>query len=133
MARAASLRPPGVRRAAAAGSAVSGLAGARLHCCEPGGWRAHGRDPGDLAGRKTRSVLDEETLPGFVKAAIRTHAEMRSWNGACNKAAAPPFGHEPRDLSLGGPGRAGPPLRRGFLTSALTFLPPRKVRRLGRM
>ena len=59
-ASAASLRPPGcaVRRqapvaAGAAGSAVSGLAGARPHCCEPGGWRAPGGGPGDLAGRKT--------------------------------------------------------------------------------
>jgi hypothetical protein len=62
----------------AAGSAVSRPAGTRLHCCEPGGWRAPGGGPGDLAGRKTGSVLDEGRLLGLVKAAAaRAHADER--------------------------------------------------------
>jgi len=31
---------------------------------------------GDLAGRKTGWVFNEGRLPGLVKAAARTHAEM---------------------------------------------------------
>src|SRR5580693_7169580 len=59
----------------AAGSAVSGVAGARLHCCEPW-WLACARGgPGDLAGRKTGWVFNEGRLPGLVKATARTHAE----------------------------------------------------------
>src|SRR5271169_6205012 len=54
----------GVRPSWCACLVVSQVAGAR-----PGG-------PGDLAGRKTGSVLDEGRLPGLVKAAARTHAEM---------------------------------------------------------
>jgi hypothetical protein len=35
-------------------------------------------EPGDLAGRETGSVLDEGTLPELVKAAARTHADVRA-------------------------------------------------------
>lgn len=84
-AKAASLRPQGapcggrhpplLELRGAAGSAAAGLAGARLHCCEPGGWRAPGGGPGDLAGKKAGWVLDEGRLPELVKAAACTHAE----------------------------------------------------------
>jgi hypothetical protein len=48
----------------AAGSAVSGVAGARLHCCEPW-WLACARGgPRDLAGRKTGWVFTKEGFPG---------------------------------------------------------------------
>ena len=37
--------------------------------------------PGDLAGRKAGSVLDEGRLPELVKAAACTHADDRIFNG----------------------------------------------------
>ena len=43
---------------------MSGLAGTRPDCCEPGGWRVPGGSPGDLAGRETGSVLDEGRRQG---------------------------------------------------------------------
>ena len=86
-AMAASLRPRGcaVRRRQGTtgtgaaprpeGSAAPGLADSRLDRGEPDGWRAPRGGPGDLAGRKTGSVLDEGRLPGLVKAAACTHAD----------------------------------------------------------
>lgn len=81
-ARAASLRPPGcaVQRQALAGAGSA--RGGRIRGVRPS-WcaclvvsqvaGAPGGGPGDLAGRKTGSVLDEGRLP-LVKAAARTHA-----------------------------------------------------------